>query len=695
MAKHWAIAVGINAYQQFQPLSYAQHDAEALRQCWIDRGLPPEQCLLLTSMSPPIEGHSTFPDRESMHYWLQWLTEVALAPGDRLWIFFSGYGVCEAGQDYWMPIEGDSRSAAATGVSLASLYQRLKASAIDALVMVDMNRNEGSMAQAVGNQTALLAKDCGIPTMLSCMPEQYSREALELRHGLFATALLEGLGQESVLTLADLDRFVADRLEELCDHYWRPLQRAWTIGDLPLWSIAAPLGPSQSIVLPLLPAQEPVMAQAGASEVGGDRATWATASPILLQPIDPLKAAPRGPRAEAGRSPAIPSNTTRSGVGASGSDRSGDRQLRSLSKARSPWADGRALIWMGLLGVACLALAALRGESILNPDSVARVQEQSVTGSVDSSPKAGTTGSAPPVPVTSGELPSGELQSGELPSGDVKSDLLKPMAGKPPVLALAAGNSQSSPQVQTSDRAAIAFTGGASPAAAKAPLDRSTQSIVSFPPSAQPSVAASSAAKSAAAPRSPQVEAARKLLRTNQASQFNQAIAQLRQIKPNDPGYEESREDMNRWSRTIYDLAAGRAEQGDYLGAIAAARLVPSDLSGTMEARASLGQWQQLVQLQQRNSQDLRKAKALIRPHKASTYSNAIGIARRIGPGQPQAFEAQRLSSQWSTEIWNIAQARARGREWDLAIAAAQLVPADSPHHSLAKNSIKTWRGKQ
>lgn len=148
---------------------------------------------------------------------------------------------------------------------------------------------------------------------------------------------------------------------------------------------------------------------------------------------------------------------------------------------------------------------------------------------------------------------------------------------------------------------------------------------------------------------------------------------------------------MNRWSRTIYDLAAGRAEQGDYAGAIAAAKLVPADLDGGAAAQASLASWQQQSQAQTRNSRDLAKAQALIRPHQASTYSNAIAIARTIPPGQPQSFEAQRFSSQWSTEIWNIAQARAKGREWSRAIAAAKLVPADSPYYGPAQAALKTW----
>jgi hypothetical protein len=677
MAKHWAIAIGINAYQHFQPLSYAQQDAESLRQCWIDRGLLPEQCLLLTSMSPPIEGASTFPSLESIQYWLQWLTEVALEPGDRLWIFFGGYGVCHEDQDYWMPIEGDPRSPETTGLPLRSLYERLKASAIETLVFLDINRNEGAMAQAAGNQVAILARDCGIPTMLSCMPEQYSREAMELRHGLFTVALLEGFRQDGLLTLGGLDRFVSDRLEELCDHYWRPLQRAWTIGDLALWPGAVAQGlVLPSPVLPVLPLPAVADRSAGLDESLADAEAGGAA--LVAEPLSGdgpgVGAVPLGSFGPAApivlKSLDTGSPRTKAGRRAHGSAQVAVADRAAISRS-SPWADGRALAWMGLAGAGLLILAGLRGGA---PDS-AVVQELSVAGQAAGAGRADSPDPVRPTPLTPKD------------------------SGTP-----------------------VAFTAGASP------VPRSGQAIVSFkPPVDNPSVANSSVVKSPVAnsiavnspsansanvnstnstgnpqpmaaipPRqtSPQVEAARKLLRTNQASQFNQAIAQLRQIPPGTPGYEDARSDMNRWSRTIYDLAAGRAEQGDYQGAIAAARLVPTDLDGGDAAQDSLAQWQQQVQLQQRNSRDLARAQALIRPHQASSYNKAIAIARRIQPGEPQSFEAQRLTSQWSTEIWSIAQARSKGREWDLAIAAARLIPADSPHAKGASTAIKTWEAR-
>jgi hypothetical protein len=651
MATHWGIAIGINAYQQFQPLSYAQQDAEVLRQRWIEGGLPPDQCLLLTSMSPPIEGRSTFPDLDSIQYWLQWLTEVALQPGDRLWIFFGGYGICHEGQDYWMPIDGSVAAPNSTGLSLAALYQRLKSSSIEALVLIDMNRSEGAMAEAVGNHTAELARACGVPTMLSCMPEQYSREAMELRHGLFAAALLEGLAQDGVTSLATLDRFVTDRLEELCDHYWRPLQRAWTIGDLPLWTTAQPLLPP--VVLPVLPSLEPLNSEQSKALV--DAQADVVRSPEFIG------------AAVAGRQKATPILLNAIPTGQSSTpDRSiqtKDANIRGRNLS-SAWLDGRALLWMGLAGVGLLILAALRGGGTL--DSGAVVQELSVAGADRSKVDRANSEQVIPAVIKAGS------QSAVSPKAD--SPLKFPPSQLPPKSAQAILSFN--PPGGKSARSATAepTPGSATPKLAAAPRSQSQPQLDVTPPG-----------------RSPQVEAARKLLRTNQASHFNQAIAQLRQLPPDQPGYDSARQDINRWSRTIYDLAAGRAEQVDYVGAIAAAKLVPADLDGGAAAQASLVQWQQQSQVQARNGRDLAKAQALIQFHQASSYSNAIAIARTIPPGQPQSFEAQRFTSQWGTEIWNIAQARAKGREWSRAIAAAKLVPVDSPHYGPAQAALKTW----
>jgi len=150
--RHWAISIGINQYEFLQPLSYAQHDAQAIQRFLIEAGgVPAEQCLLLTETSPPQWGKSTYPDRETIQSWLDLLIQRYVQPGDVLWCFFSGYGVCQQGQDYLMPIEGNSTAIAATAIPLEAIFRSLRQVAeATVLVLLDINRNESSSHETVG-----------------------------------------------------------------------------------------------------------------------------------------------------------------------------------------------------------------------------------------------------------------------------------------------------------------------------------------------------------------------------------------------------------------------------------------------------------------------------------------------------------------------------------------------------------------
>lgn len=230
--RQWAISVGINQYQFFQPLSYAQHDAQAIQQFLIeDADVPAEQCLLLTETSPPQWGKSTYPDRVTIQSWLDLLIQRYVQPGDVLWCFFSGYGVCQQGQDYLMPIEGNPTAIQPTAIPLESIFRSLRqVSTEKVLVLLDVNRNESSFSyETVGTHTEHLASITGIPTMLSCQPEEFSRETSALGHGFFTAALLESLRNRQCTTVGALGQYLSRSVPALSEHYWRPLQHPVTI----------------------------------------------------------------------------------------------------------------------------------------------------------------------------------------------------------------------------------------------------------------------------------------------------------------------------------------------------------------------------------------------------------------------------------------------------------------------------------
>jgi hypothetical protein len=180
------------------------------------------------------------------------------------------------------------------------------------------------------------------------------------------------------------------------------------------------------------------------------------------------------------------------------------------------------------------------------------------------------------------------------------------------------------------------------------------------------------------------------------ASRLSVAIAKASEIPPNDPLFIEAQQDIERWSWTILDIADGRAQQENYKGAIAAARLVPDFVTVTsQEAEMLIAQWEPLAQQLQVNEALLTAAKALIEPGQASSYNKAIDKAREVLPDMPGHEEARRLIANWSDTIFNIALLRAERGNFSEAIRAAELVPPATPAYDRAQKAIADWKIKQ
>jgi Caspase domain len=227
MTNHWAIAVGINQYQSLQPLNFAQQDAQSLCEGLVsEAGFLPEHCILMTDNSPEVVGRSTYPSRDNLQHWIKFFKQDMIHKGDWVWVFFSGYGVCQHGEDYLLPINGDPKNIESSSVSVRSLYEQLRNLPSDRLlVLLDINRAPAATpTEKLGTQIADLAREFKIPTLLSCRPEEYAHESPALGHGLFTSALLEGLHAHQCSTLGNLEDFLTARLPELCDHNNHPIQ---------------------------------------------------------------------------------------------------------------------------------------------------------------------------------------------------------------------------------------------------------------------------------------------------------------------------------------------------------------------------------------------------------------------------------------------------------------------------------------
>ncbi|MBD1911562.1 MULTISPECIES: caspase family protein [unclassified Leptolyngbya] len=227
MVNYWAIAIGINQYENFQPLTYAERDAQAMQHVWaMEGGIPIEQCFLLSDNATPDGSSQPAPNRDTI---LDLLTDVCqhrLCPDDVLWLFFSGYGAQYQNKDYLLPMDAEPTRIPATAIAVEDLFGILQAAPTrNILTLLDMNRSQGTLGgEGAGAQTLELAQHLQLPVILSCRPEQFSHETLLLRQGLFTSVLLEGLRSYGCLTPEQLAQFLRNRLPELSEHHWRPRQ---------------------------------------------------------------------------------------------------------------------------------------------------------------------------------------------------------------------------------------------------------------------------------------------------------------------------------------------------------------------------------------------------------------------------------------------------------------------------------------
>ena len=589
---NWAIAIGINQYQFFQPLTYAQADAQALLDFLVQSaGFLANHCLLLTDTSPPIGGQSTYPNGENMLRLLDGLVGNQLQPGDQLWCFFSGYGVNYRGQDYLMPVEGNPNRVVETGLPVRSLYETLQTSAVETvLVLLDVNRASGAQTNTtIGQETLELAEELQIPTILSCSPDQFSRESTALGHGFFTAVLLEALRSGQCSTLAELERYLSHRLPQLCDHHSRPLQQPMTV--IPASQTSYQLLPQLAMVGSAWNSRSVKRAVPIGSQ---NSQSVPLQVPLQVRPLatQTTAATPNQPQTAAGNSQSAAEPTI--------STLATSTMQTALPSPRRQqlfwWSAGSVLVLALILGVVLRHWTAFSGGQIALQSLHTVAKTVPVTPAIPDS--------QPQVPVTPA-IPD------------------------------------SRPQQQTN------------------------QVLLAQ---------------------------ARMSIRQNQATEFSRAIKTAHKIQNGQPLYQQAQQDIDRWSRVIFDLAEGRAQRGDYEGAIAAAALLTKEQAVYREAQTAIPRWRMAAKQQRSNETLVQAAAGLIRPDQASSYNRAIEVASKVPPSQPGSALAQQSIRQWSQTILALSQQRATGGRINDAIQTAVLVPEYTATYPKARQAIQKWQ---
>lgn len=657
MANYWAIAIGINQYRCFQPLLYAQRDAQALWHYWVtDGGFTHDHCVLLTDASAAADQTFTEPTRDNIENAIAQVCQQ-LKPDDFLWCFFSGYGMQFQGQDYLMPVEADPTQVAAMGIPVESIFAHFQAAATNnILLLLDINHSQGMLdGEGVGKEVVTLAYQYSISTLLSCGPDQFSHETLALRQGLFTAALLEGLRFYGCTTLAQLSQYISKRLPELSDHHWRPRQDPIVAIPpeqqyqfiVPITSIAA-VGafPSQRLASssegalirddslvgdqkPLMLTGQPELAGGnGHSLVGG--AVTATAVPPLLNGHSINGKVIAKPALESSSRVAIGSLPT-----SSEADAKDDESSDLFWRRTVPWIAGvLSLLVLAVLIQNRGAFDPVPKDSVSPPSPDAGNASSAGTSVLPSSITAPTNstaqlfGSASPAP-SSSVSPSSPAVT------ETGGGAIAPPSPSPTLSPVLTSTAQSFPQI----RAALQTQNyrAAAQLLDQVPAEQRTNDYAALLRQANQGILAQ-AQISLSRPRA--------LTATNQASDLSTAIQLASQIKQGHPLYQEAQQSIDRWSQMVLDLARSRASQPNRGSSLIAAQ----------------------------------------------NYRAAIEAAGLVPVNRSSSTTAQQFVSQWSQTIWQMANQRANEGRLDVAIKTAEQIPSRTPTYSAAQQAIAQWK---
>ena len=685
MTNHWGITIGINQYRHLQPLMHAQNDALFTHRFLVEEAnFPLDHCVLLSDLAISVGHQVVYPDKPALSEWIQTITQRVEA-ADVLWVFFSGYGVQLESEDFLMPIDGDPEQIASTGLAMSTVMKSLaQLPTHKVLLLLDMNRAQGSLAgQAISQQVIELAKEHGIPTLLSCRPEQYSHETFGTRHGLFTATLLEAL-QQQCTTIGQISDYLDRRLPEICEHHWRPIQNLVSVVDdkqraivvLPTANAIADVAAKSPAEAVLQPVEQPVSEPVPSLPVGCNTEDGAVASKSVNEeaaPLPPLLIQP--PDAQETAAPTSGNHST--------GDQNGSTPASAPAASAAEENDASWRNW-GLLALALLVVA-----GVLNRAYIAStwqgLSEWLSTPTADITPA--------PASDRPGDEETPDTAETEPVAGSANS-VDESEAATPP----SSDSSDAADTVPTTaaERASVLIA-QANAAIAERQFSEALIALQQVPQSQRDSAFSSVLTQArAGAAEAQQANAsvlteARTAIQPLQAFKFTEAIAQARLIKPGEPYYEAAQEDIRTWSQIILDIAEGRATSGDLNSAIAAATIMPYDNAELYQkAQERIVFWQQ----RQGSREIIAQAQAIPVSGQASSYQQGIVKLQEVPIEHPEYETAQRLADDWSERIFSIAQARAAQGRQQAAVQAAVLVPAGTAAYEPAQQAIRRWQAE-
>lgn len=630
MTQYTCISIGINHYHSLQSLNYAQADAEGLIQCLQDHcHLDKSQSLLMTDVSPRLGTVETYPSRGNILAWLE--ADPSVNPALKvnansvLWFFFSGYGLHYQGEDYLIPIDGDPSDLVNTGISISSLLTLLQQQGAGKIVVIlDFNRSAGMLGEkGVGEQTAILAGKMGIACILSAHPHQFSHEAASLGHGMFTSVLLDALKYyRRDLTLDNLNYYLNQRLPELTEHHWRPVQNPMMV--IPMVEMA------QLPILPALVAEDVNLAQlkpvSMASSVNQEL------NGLGLEQFTPLKMGTNGSN---GTVKTVKPETTSSSASSNGSVNGNGFQvalpplplngnghpplITSFPNGETPqqvpvipqgkrrstvfnfsnfaWQDffNQELLTKGLIGLVLVVLTLFGFNKFFRYLSSSPSNNAVTTTKTTNNNKPEIT---PPTNLPQKTIGQEFLQKAQAQFSNAQAsnfvqaiDQARQVPVEDPYYAQAQEFIQRWSYNIWDIAQSRADQGNFASAIAAAQLIPKDQNPLFTQSQAQ--IAQWQEQSTQQTQNNLILQQAKSLLNYKQASSYIKAIRLLEGIKPNTVGYEEAQKLKEEWSRQVYLIANSRAARGKFQLAIQTAVLVPKDTAVYPDAQKAIARWQQ------------------------------------------------------------------------------------------------------
>jgi hypothetical protein len=527
-----------------------------------------------------------------------------LQQGDLLWCFFSGYGVSYEGKDYLMPVDGNPADIQGTGIPVELLLNTLKKAPTETvLVLVDMNRSQIVKAgESIGSQTAELARELEIPTVLSCRPNQVSRETSALRQGFFTTALLEGLRSGQCMTLKGLDRFLSDRLPELCDHHLRPKQEPLMVVNPPGKAHLVILPDASGVPTAVLAGRNGNMTVNAAD--GFDSPQMATATARMELPAAVGNAQDS--------SVDMPPVSQPNAVGTD--DRGGDRPKLQKPEDRDNGMSDKSFLQQLILWSSATALVLLLGVFVTNREVFQGQKEGDPRSPAENAQNSGSQNSAgagvsqnQPLAVQAGagtkQPPSSQqvwaeaktfLKDGSASSFNKAVVKARTIPASDPLYPRAQEDIQ---------RWSLTILDIANGRAARGDFQGAIGAAKLMPDVNEPvynqskeAIAQWEELSKSQKVNAALLSAAKRQIKRGAASSYSKGIQQANKIQPGQPKYEEAQQLIGEWSETILKIAQLRGSQGKLKEAVEAASLVPSGTKSYQQAQKNIANWKTKLQ---------------------------------------------------------------------------------------------------